>query len=235
MTPEIGLNERDVWEGRKFSLGSPAFKHEPRFAPGFQGLRFCGILPYITMKLRLPLFLLLLAPALLAGETYTGECVGVTDGDTISVMHAGKAVKIRLEGIDSPEMGQDFGTRAKQFTSALVFGKDVEVKEYYLDRYGRMVARVLEGGQDVSLELVKAGVAWHFKKYSSDPVLAGAEEEARTAKWRLWSITKPSATAGVSEGAGEAGGGRQSLCLHLSRGKGHHSRIAFMNASAGSA
>jgi endonuclease YncB( thermonuclease family) len=93
-----------------------------------------------------------------------------------------------LEGIDCPEQGQDFGTRAKQFTSALVFGKDVEVKEYYPDRYGRMVARILVGGQDVSLELVKAGLAWHFKRYSSDPVLAEAEVEARRARVGLWSM-----------------------------------------------
>ena len=63
------------------------------------------------------------------GEGYVGKCVGVSDGDTISVMHAGRAVKIRIEGIDCPELGQDFGTRAKQFTSALVFGKDVQIKE----------------------------------------------------------------------------------------------------------
>ena len=135
------------------------------------------------------LFLLVgLAPALLAGDTYTGKCVGVTDGDTVSVLKAGKAAKIRLEGIDCPEMGQDFGTRAKQFTSELVFGKQVQVKEYYPDRYGRMVARVLVGGQDVSRELVRAGLAWHYKRYSKDPVLAEAEAEARRAEVGLWSM-----------------------------------------------
>jgi micrococcal nuclease len=77
---------------------------------------------------------------------------------------------------------------AKQFTSGLVIGKDVEVKEYYPDRYGRMVARILVAGKDVSLELVKAGLAWHFKRYSSDPVLAEAEVQARRAKVVLWSM-----------------------------------------------
>jgi endonuclease YncB( thermonuclease family) len=143
------------------------------------------------MKPLLRLLLPLLAAALLAGETYTGKCVGVHDGDTISVMKAGRAVKIRLEDIDCPELGQDFGTRAKQFTSALVFGKDVEVKEYSRDIYRRTVARVYIGGQDVSLDLVKAGLAWHFKKYSSDPVLAEAEVEARKAKIGLWSMPNP--------------------------------------------
>jgi len=79
------------------------------------------------MKTGLSLLLLLLATPLLAGETYTGKCLGVHDGDTISLMKAGRAVKVRLEGIDCPELGQDFGTRAKQFTSGMAFGKDVEV------------------------------------------------------------------------------------------------------------
>jgi len=96
-------------------------------------------------------------------------------------MKAGKAVRILLEGIDCPESGQDFGAKAKVFTSGLVFGKDVEVKEYNLDRYGRTVARVYVDSKDLSLELVQAGLAWHFKKYSSDVVLAEAEEQARTA------------------------------------------------------
>jgi len=70
----------------------------------------------------LGVLLALLAAPLLAG-TFTGKVVGVTDGDTISVMRSGRAVKVRLHGIDCPEGGQDFGRRAKQFTSGLVFGK----------------------------------------------------------------------------------------------------------------
>jgi micrococcal nuclease len=154
----------------------------------FSDLRFCGILPHGKMRVLPPLVLLFLATPLLAGESYTGKCIGVTDGNTISVMRSGKAVKIRLEGIDCPEQGQDFGTKARQFTSDLVFGKDVEVKEYNLDRNGRMVARIYVAGGDLSLELVRAGLAWHFKKYSSDPVQAEAEVEARKAKAGLWSM-----------------------------------------------
>ena len=60
---------------------------------------------------------------------FTGKCVGVSDGDTIFVMNEGKAVKIRLEGVDCPESHQDYGTKAKEFTSSMVFGKDVTVKE----------------------------------------------------------------------------------------------------------
>ena len=50
--------------------------------------------------------------------------VGVSDGDTIKVLHNGKAEKIRLNGVDAPEKGQTFGMKAKAFTSEMVFGKD---------------------------------------------------------------------------------------------------------------
>ncbi len=59
---------------------------------------------------------------------FSGRVIGVTDGDTIKVLHNGKAEKIRLHGIDCPEKAQPFGTKAKQFTSEMVFGKDVTVQ-----------------------------------------------------------------------------------------------------------
>jgi endonuclease YncB( thermonuclease family) len=93
---------------------------------------------------------------------------------------------VRLEGIDCPEKGQDFSAQAKQFTSDLTFGKEVTVDVPNVDRYGRLVARISVGGQDVSVALVRAGLAWHFTKYSSDPVLAEAEQVARSAKRALW-------------------------------------------------
>jgi micrococcal nuclease len=52
---------------------------------------------------------------------WSGKVVGVSDGDTITVLHGGGQERIRLWGIDCPEKGQDFGTRAKRLTSSLVF------------------------------------------------------------------------------------------------------------------
>ena len=57
-----------------------------------------------------------------ASDTFTGKVVGVSDGDTISVMRGGRGVKVRLHGIDCREKRQAFGTRAKQFTSDMAFG-----------------------------------------------------------------------------------------------------------------
>jgi len=136
-------------------------------------------------------FVLALAVVSQATDTFTGKVVGVTDGDTISVLRDGKAVKIRLDGIDCPEAGDDFGSKAKKFTSSLVFGKVVEVRGKQNDRYGRLVARVLVDGQDLSVALVQAGLAWHYLKYSSDPVLRRAESTAKAGEIGVWSLPNP--------------------------------------------
>ena len=136
-------------------------------------------------RLTLALASLLLATPALA-ESFAGRVVGVSDGDTISVIHEGRAEKVRLEGIDCPEGGQPFGRRAKQATSDLVFGRDVRVEVRGTDRYGRTIGRVFVGQTDVSLGLVRQGVAWHFKRYSSESALAEAENEARTSRRGLW-------------------------------------------------
>jgi len=73
---------------------------------------------------------------------WSGKCVAVTDGDTIKVMHDGKAEKIRLYGIDCPKKKQPFGKKAKLFASYLVFSEIVEVKALDTDRYGRTIAWV---------------------------------------------------------------------------------------------
>ncbi len=67
---------------------------------------------------------------------FSGLVVGVSDGDTITVLHEGNGEKIRLYEIDAPEKGQAFGNRAKQYVSALVFGKKVKVEAKGQDRYG---------------------------------------------------------------------------------------------------
>src|SRR2546428_6183225 len=97
-------------------------------------------------------------PPPLASIHFTGKVVGVSDGDTISVMHNGRAEKIRLNGIDCPEKGQAFGHRAKQFTSRLAFGKEVSVQVKGKDRYGRTIGDViLPDGRNLNREIVKAG------------------------------------------------------------------------------
>lgn len=117
-----------------------------------------------------------------------GKVVGVSDGDTIAVMNNGKAEKIRLSGVDCPEKTQAFGSRAKQFTSQAVFGEVVKVEYQKRDRYGRILGDVLMlRGQNLSEELLKAGMAWHYRQYSKSVLLQSLEDEARAEGLGLWS------------------------------------------------
>lgn len=100
--------------------------------------------------------LLLVLPA----HAFPARCIGVSDGDTITVLNAeSQQIKIRLYGIDSPESEQPHGRKAKQNMSSLVFGKDVEVPPFGQKHYGRMIARVSVGGLDVCEEQLRAGYA----------------------------------------------------------------------------
>ena len=104
-----------------------------------------------------------------AGEDFQGKVVRIVDGDTIEVLHSLRAERIRLHGVDAPEKSQAFGSRARQFTAGLVFGRIVTVREKGRDRYGRTLAEIaLPDGRILNRELVANGFAWHYKRYSSD-------------------------------------------------------------------
>ena len=136
---------------------------------------------------------LVLVPLLAYADQFTGKVVGISDGDTISVLREGKAVKVRLYGVDAPEQAQAFGTKARQLTGDLAFQRDVTVVIHATDRYGRLVGEVLlPDGRSLSQELVRAGLAWWYRQYASkDTALAQLEAEARTAKRGLWADAHP--------------------------------------------
>ena len=102
--------------------------------------------------------------------------------------------KIRLDGIDTPERGQAFGKKAKQFTSDMVFGEVVEVHRMDTDRSGRTVALVSVDKQLLTKELVKAGVAWVYDGYCSKPICESWKNfqlRVRIDKRGLWSDLNP--------------------------------------------
>ncbi|MGJ5817610.1 thermonuclease family protein [Paludibaculum fermentans] len=144
-----------------------------------------------------------LAPVLLAvialanGETWTGKVVGIQDGDTITILRVGKPVRVRLDGVDCPELGQPFGGRARERVSALTFGRMVVVREGVgaagRDRYGRVLAQViLADGRNLNRLLVAEGWAWWYRHYAPrDAVLAGLEERARELRLGLWADEEP--------------------------------------------
>jgi endonuclease YncB( thermonuclease family) len=127
-------------------------------------------------------------PLLAQAGALSGSVIGVIDGDTISVMLNGNPTRVRLNGIDCPESHQPFGARAKQFTSTLSFGKTVTLEDKGVDRYRRMIVDVmLPNGSCLNRELVKAGLAWWYRKYTpSDWLLKELEAGARQAGRGLW-------------------------------------------------
>ena len=124
-------------------------------------------------------------------EEFSGNVIGVTDGDTIKVLVNKETVKVRLEGIDAPETGQSFGTKSKEALDKLVAGKTVTIRKTGTDKYGRTLGVVVVDGVEANAKLVEDGWAWHYKKYSDEKRLADLEVVARTAKRGLWSDANP--------------------------------------------
>jgi endonuclease YncB( thermonuclease family) len=127
-------------------------------------------------------------------KPFSGKVTAVSDGDTLTVLDANKVErKIRLEGIDAPEIGQAFGTKAKQALSEKVFNKEVKIAWEKRDRYGRILGHVYDGERWINCELVADGFAWLFTRYSDDKRLGAAEQAARGAMTGLWSDKAPQA------------------------------------------
>src|SRR6516162_2877799 len=145
------------------------------------------------MRRLLPILLLVFAFPACAAD-YSARVIGIADGDTITVLTADKTQhRIRLWGIDAPETGQDFGSRAEQAASALAFGKQVTIRPRDTDRYGRTVAEViLPDGRSMNRDMVRQGMAWWFKRYAPhDAELARLEAAAKAARIGLWSQPNP--------------------------------------------
>jgi micrococcal nuclease len=145
-----------------------------------------------TSSLAPALTLLLLLPSLC--WAWSGKVVGVTDGDTITVLHAGREEQISLYGIDCPEKRQAFGSKAKRATSALTLGKVAKVEPVDVDRYGRTAALVRVGDTLVNEELIRQGLAWVYNRYCDRPVCGEwrqLQAEAWATRRGLWSMPKP--------------------------------------------
>lgn len=156
---------------------------------------------------RAPAALLLLLAFGAHADTLTGRVVGVTDGDTITVLDAERQQhKIRLGGIDAPEKAQPFGEKSKQNLSRLVFNKNVRVEWNKLDRYGRIVGKVWVQPADcptcpMTLDAghaqITVGLAWWYRKYADEqpPQDRGqyefSEQEAKAKRVGLWQEAEP--------------------------------------------
>ena len=121
-------------------------------------------------------------------QVITGKVTAITDGDTFKLLTQDSIlITVRLANIDCPEKKQPFSKRAKQFTTDAIFGNTVKMEVLKKDRYGRSVADVIyKDSKHLSQELLKAGLAWHYIKYSKDSFFQALENEARKNKVGLW-------------------------------------------------
>jgi len=107
-------------------------------------------------------------------------------------MRGGVGIEVRLDGIDCPELAQAFGRKAKRFTSDLAFGKTVRLVGKGKDRYDRELAEAfLPDGRSLNRELVAAGFAWWYRRYSADRSLEALEQRARKERRGLWADPNP--------------------------------------------
>jgi endonuclease YncB( thermonuclease family) len=148
-----------------------------------------------------------LAFSISAQADITGKVVGVTDGDTITVLDASRIQhRIRLAGIDAPEQGQAGGFRAKESLSLLVYDRQVRVDGNRKDRYGRVVAKVWVAPAecpdcgmtlDAGLAQITMGRAWWYRRHAEDQTREDreryefAEMEAKTRRAGLWRDPNP--------------------------------------------
>ena len=152
-------------------------------------------MPFV-LRLFLLYLMFILGPAVSWGQvkTIAGKLISVSDGDTFTLLTADNTqYKIRLNGIDCPEKGQDFSKKAKNYTYHFCQGKTVVAEIVSKDKYGRSIANVSVNGISLNQSLVAEGLAWHFVKYSNDATLAQLEISARRKKINIWSLANPMA------------------------------------------
>ena len=153
------------------------------------------MIPRLSLKAISFLTLLFILPVLSIADEF--KVIRVYDGDTITVIENGKKIRVRLVGIDSPEMsrgknkpGQPFCQKSQKYLSWLVLKETVKIKSYGLDRYGRILGVVYSNGTNVNFEMVKEGLAEVYRGRQPTgfdaTIFQQAEKEAHEAERGMW-------------------------------------------------
>ena len=129
--------------------------------------------------------------AALASKRFDGTVIGVTDGDTLTVLVVRTPVRVRLAEINAPDNGQEFGERSRQALANLCMRQWATVHVIGTDHYGRTVGRVQCRGQDASTDQVRYGMAWVSDRYATDDSLNQLQQDARDARIGLWRHPNP--------------------------------------------
>ncbi len=148
---------------------------------------------FIRINMKRVIWALLIFGSLLSSiecfaQKFQVKVVKISDGDTfVGLNRDNLQIKFRIWGIDAPEKKQAFGAKSKEYLSLLIFGKSIIVDVQGQDSWGRYLAYVYTPeNKDVSYEMLRAGMAWHFVKYDDSESYRQAETEARNDKVGLW-------------------------------------------------
>ncbi len=132
-----------------------------------------------------------------SADTLTGHVVGITDGDTLTLLVARQQYKIRIAGIDSPERHQAWGDRSKTNISRLAFNQMAVADCPKVDRWGRKICKVTVNAVDIGMEQIKDGMAWWYRKYANEQspedrsAYESSELMAKLQRLGLWGDTNP--------------------------------------------
>lgn len=146
------------------------------------------------MKKSIFLFCFFISIISFSQTTLKAKVVGIKDGDTVVVLDSlNNQTTLRLAEVDTPEKNQPFGTKAKQFTSDQIYLKTIKYVVTDTDRYGRSIAMIYYDTDNkyLSAEIIKAGMGWHYKRYSTSKELALFEDNAKKNKIGLWVDNNP--------------------------------------------
>jgi endonuclease YncB( thermonuclease family) len=160
----------------------------------------CSIAAQVSLKNWHPGYfswLLLFASFLASAEVITGFVVSVHDGDTITLQTPSENRKIRLAGIDAPELRQRYGLESRHSLQEEILRQTVTVNTEKQDKYGRFIGKVMLGGEDINLKQINNGLAWVYIKYLSElaaedrSTYLNAQEAAQQARLGLWKDDAP--------------------------------------------
>src|SRR5215217_5102949 len=142
-------------------------------------------------------FLCTSAAAVKAASLF-GKVIEVNSGDVLTITNLNRPVRVKLLGVDAPEMNQSFGDVAKKHLADLVLDKSVLVEYSGIAADSSLTGRVLLNDADIGAQMIRDGAAWfdtHSNRLSvtDRDVYQQSEQAARNERRGLWQEENPTA------------------------------------------
>lgn len=132
-----------------------------------------------------------------SAEVYQGNTISIHDGDTITLQTSSDTKKVRLAGIDAPELKQPYGIESRDALKQDILNQAVTVETTKQDKYGRSVGKIIFNGVDINLKQVSRGMAWVYTDYLKEltnedqQLYLAAQGSAQEALSGLWKEESP--------------------------------------------